>query len=79
MDFGVHVDAGWGGYLTSVFRRPDGSFASREEMRRSFRYFPSVHVCEAFKELPEADSSTVDPHKLGYVPYPAGTFNSPQP
>ena len=74
MDFGVHVDAAWGGYLTSVFRRPDGSFASREEMRRAFRYFPSEHVYEAFKALPEADSITVDPHKLGYVPYAAGAF-----
>ncbi len=29
-------------------------------------------VYHAFLALPEADSITVDPHKLGYVPYPAG-------
>lgn len=29
-------------------------------------------VCSAFVTLPSADSITVDPHKLGYVPYPAG-------
>ena len=74
LDFGVHVDAAWGGYLTSVFRRPDGSFADREELRRSFRYFPSERIYRAFKVLPQADSITVDPHKLGYVPYAAGAF-----
>ncbi|HSG48993.1 MAG TPA: hypothetical protein VLA43_14325, partial [Longimicrobiales bacterium] len=31
-------------------------------------------VYEAFAALPEADSITVDPHKLGYIPYAAGAF-----
>jgi glutamate/tyrosine decarboxylase-like PLP-dependent enzyme len=39
-----------------------------------FRYFPSETVYRAFAALPEADSITVDPHKLGYIPYPAGAF-----
>jgi glutamate/tyrosine decarboxylase-like PLP-dependent enzyme len=29
-------------------------------------------VYSAFLAMPDADSITVDPHKLGYVPYPAG-------
>lgn len=29
-------------------------------------------VYSAFLALPDADSITVDPHKLGYIPYPAG-------
>ncbi len=29
-------------------------------------------VYSAFLAIPDADSITVDPHKLGYVPYPAG-------
>jgi len=32
----------------------------------------SVDVCSAFLALPKADSVTVDPHKMGYVPYPCG-------
>lgn len=73
-DFGIHVDAAWGGYLTSVFRRADGSFHSREEVAEGFQHFPSDTVYRAFEAISRADSVTVDPHKMGYVPYPAGAF-----
>ncbi len=73
-DFGIHVDGAWGGYLTSVFRRPDGSFAPRAEVAEEFKYFPGEALYEAFRALAEVDSITVDPHKLGYVPYTAGAF-----
>jgi glutamate/tyrosine decarboxylase-like PLP-dependent enzyme len=72
--FPVHVDAAWGGYLTSMFRDPDGSLVPREELRREFRYFPSDAVYRAFSCAGRADSITVDPHKLGYIPYPAGAY-----
>jgi hypothetical protein len=29
-------------------------------------------VCAAYLAMVDADSTTVDPHKMGYVPYPAG-------
>lgn len=75
VEFGVHVDAAWGGYLTSVFRRPDGTLHTRQEVaREGFTYFPSETVYDAFAALPRADSITVDPHKLGYIPYAAGAF-----
>ncbi|MEZ4417971.1 MAG: pyridoxal-dependent decarboxylase [Gemmatimonadota bacterium] len=73
-DFGIHVDAAWGGYLTSVFRNPDGSMASRAQAGVGLQYFPGETLYAAFAALPEVDSITVDPHKLGYVPYPAGAF-----
>jgi len=74
LDFGIHVDGAWGGYLTSMFRRPDGSFAGLRELRKHFRWFPSDVVHEAFRALSQTDSITIDPHKLGYLPYPAGAF-----
>lgn len=73
-DFGVHVDAAWGGYLTSVFRAVDGSMQPYDDVREGFRYFPSQRVYRAFEAISETDSVTVDPHKLGYVPYAAGAF-----
>lgn len=73
-DFAIHVDGAWGGYLTSVFRNPDGSLRPREAVARDFRHFPSPRVYRAFEALPAVDSITVDPHKLGYIPYPAGAF-----
>jgi glutamate/tyrosine decarboxylase-like PLP-dependent enzyme len=74
LDFGIHVDGAWGGYLASIFRRPDGSRHSREEVRDGLAYFPSQSVYEAFAAVPAADSVTIDPHKLGYVPYAAGAI-----
>jgi glutamate/tyrosine decarboxylase-like PLP-dependent enzyme len=31
-------------------------------------------VCSAFMAFPKAESITVDPHKMGYIPYPCGTI-----
>ena len=74
LGFGVHVDAAWGGYLAAMFRRADASLRPRHRVRREFRHFPSREVYGAFSELHRADSITVDPHKLGYVPFGAGAF-----
>lgn len=72
--FGVHVDAAWGGYLVSVFRELDGSLRDHDELRSGFHYFPSDEVYQATAALAQTDSITVDPHKLGFIPYPAGAL-----
>ncbi|MBM4781410.1 MAG: pyridoxal-dependent decarboxylase [Archangiaceae bacterium] len=72
--FWLHVDAAGGGYLPSVFRETDGSLRPREQVSAGFRHFPSERVYRSTAALAEADSVTVDPHKLGYVPYGAGAF-----
>lgn len=74
LGFAVHVDAAWGGYLATLFREPDGSLCPREDIRTGFEFFPSPEVYAAFSALGDADSITVDPHKLGYIPYGAGAF-----
>ena len=74
MGFGVHVDAAWGGYLATLFRNEDGSLRTREAVAMGFRQFPSVDVYNAVAALGQTDSVTVDPHKLGYLPYGAGAF-----
>jgi glutamate/tyrosine decarboxylase-like PLP-dependent enzyme len=72
--FALHVDAAWGGYLATLFRRADGTALRHSQVRSRFRYFPSTRVYRAFTSLAEVDSITVDPHKLGYIPYGAGAF-----
>lgn len=74
LGFGVHVDAAWGGYLATLFRESDGSLRPLQAMREEYRDFPATEVHAAFGALARADSITVDPHKLGYIPYGAGAF-----
>ena len=73
-DFWFHVDAAWGGYIPSLFRESDGSLRPRASLAQQFRHFPSERVYRSTAALAEADSVTVDPHKLGFVPYGAGAF-----
>lgn len=72
LEFALHVDAAWGGYLASIFREADGTLASHAAVRKGFRYFPSASVYSSFAALKSADSVTIDPHKLGYLPYGIG-------
>jgi glutamate/tyrosine decarboxylase-like PLP-dependent enzyme len=55
-----HVDAAYGGYFCSTFRDGDSEL-NAESLR-------------AFASLSRVDSVTLDPHKLGFVPYACGAF-----
>jgi len=72
--FWLHVDAAWGGYLPTLFRDRKGQLIPREAVREGFHYFPSERVYRATAALAGADSVTVDPHKLGFVPFGAGAL-----
>jgi glutamate/tyrosine decarboxylase-like PLP-dependent enzyme len=76
LGFGVHVDGAWGGYLATLFRNADGSLRGRAEIAAEHARFPQPAVYDAFAALARTDSITVDPHKLGYLPYGAGAFVS---
>jgi glutamate/tyrosine decarboxylase-like PLP-dependent enzyme len=77
LDFPIHVDAAWGGYFASLLREAPVDVAHAEgEVRDLRRYEPrmamSTYVERQYRAFPAADSITVDPHKGGYIPYPAG-------
>ncbi len=55
-----HVDAAYGGYFCSTFRNGDSAL--------------NADALAAFASLPRVDSVTLDPHKLGFVPYACGAF-----
>lgn len=74
LGFAVHVDAAWGGYLATLFRNADGSTRTLSEVRSEFQKFPSDEVHAAYAALGAVDSVTVDPHKLGYIPFGSGAF-----
>jgi glutamate/tyrosine decarboxylase-like PLP-dependent enzyme len=69
LDFTIHCDAAWGGYFASMYRDKDQT----ELLAAAPTKFPmSAYVTKQYQALPKADSITVDPHKAGYLPYPAG-------
>ncbi|MGK5534086.1 pyridoxal phosphate-dependent decarboxylase family protein [Streptomyces sp. URMC 129] len=69
----VHVDAAWGGYFAAL-RRDRGPLPGDPYLRATMTpgLMMSAYVNRQYDALPGADSITVDPHKAGYVPYPAG-------
>ncbi len=78
--FYIHCDAAYGGYGRSLFFDTDGKFVEYEDLadlHASHGLFsPDVKVPEdvynGFKAISKVESVTVDPHKMGYVPYAAG-------
>jgi len=73
--FHLHSDACYGGYAAAVTWRADGARRTGAEIRATTDgVWPSDEWVRAMTALGDADSVTIDPHKLGYVPYPAGAF-----
>ena len=65
MEFYCHVDGAYGGYATARFRDPQGQWVKGPYDRAA---------AASFEALPATASITIDPHKLGYSPYPAGAL-----
>ncbi len=75
MDFPVTVDAAWGGYFASLLRT-SGTAPVDGDPRDVRQYTPELamsgYVERQYRVLGNADAITIDPHKAGYIPYPAG-------
>lgn len=78
--FYLHVDAAYGGYARALFLNKDSEFAPYDQLEAMHKEYGTFHypvkisqdVYEGFKAIEHAESVTVDPHKMGYVPYSAG-------
>ena len=82
INFYIHVDAAYGGYARSIFLDEDYSFIEEDNLHNKMlehgaildnnTTWPSSDVYNAFKAMEKADTITIDPHKMGYIPYSAG-------
>jgi glutamate/tyrosine decarboxylase-like PLP-dependent enzyme len=73
--FHVHSDACYGGYAAAVTWRSDGRRRTADEIREATGIaWPSDSWVDSMHALSHADSISIDPHKLGFVPYPAGAL-----
>ena len=66
LNFLVHADGAWGTYFASMI--PRGTRGT--PVVPSLALKPST--LDAMMALPHVDTVTVDPHKSGYIQYPAG-------
>lgn len=81
LSFLVHADAAWGGYFASMIPRTfmaPGRYTMDGDGGDAVSNVPSLSLkCDTIQHmiaLKEADTITVDPHKAGYIPYPAGSL-----
>ena len=74
--FHVHADACYGGYAASITRGADNKRQTAGQIRVALgqHQWPSEQWVRAVSALENVDSLSIDPHKLGYAPYPAGAF-----
>ena len=70
LNFAIHADAAWGGYFRCMLRDAPATVTAPQIPEIAM----SGYVRAQYRRLHEADSITVDPHKGGYVPYPAGAL-----
>jgi glutamate/tyrosine decarboxylase-like PLP-dependent enzyme len=69
-DFYHHCDAAWGGYLRTLLFDRNGN---RIDSLGAVDWL-GENVFHALQALDRTDSATIDPHKLGFIPYPCGAI-----
>ena len=73
LNFSVHGDAAWGAYFCSMMRDEH-----RDAKMVATGFVPemylSTYVSKQLSMLKHCDTITIDPHKSGFCPYPAGAI-----
>ncbi len=81
ISFYFHIDAAFGGYSRTLFLNKNGRFMNFTDVKKSLCEkgvfchqidWPSKSLYESYRAISRADSVTIDPHKMGYIPYAAG-------
>lgn len=79
--FYIHLDAAYAGYARSIFLDENNEFIDYDkidEVYAKYSIFSSKSewltedIHNSFKAMNQAETITIDPHKMGYIPYSAG-------
>ncbi len=76
LNFYIHVDASYGGYLMTLLKNEQGKMIPRADIISQWNNFPSERVYKAFQSIANVDSITIAPHTFGYLPQGTGGFIS---
>lgn len=68
----LHLDAAYGGFFRSIVEEDREPNHPTDHWNRSKS--ATTEFLSSLEQMSRADSVTLDPHKLGYVPYSSGTF-----
>lgn len=74
LEFNIHADAAWGGYHACLLSRGERYAQAPVADVPSLTLGLSAYSERQMRALVDADTITVDPHKSGYIPYPAGAL-----
>lgn len=75
LTFYHHCDGAWGGYIRTLFFDAKNHFINTPSgIREITQTWPADEVFESYNAVRFANSVTIDPHKLGYIPYPCGAI-----
>lgn len=76
MQFHLHCDAAWGGYIRTVMIDPPPQETA--SIVKKAHFVPALPLSDyavtQLNLMGYADTITVDPHKSGFIPYPAGAL-----
>lgn len=78
--FYLHIDAAYGGYGRALFLDENNKYVDYADLDKFLKdhnvFHTDVNISEdvynGYKAIRDAESVTIDPHKMGYVPYSAG-------
>ncbi|MCR8643982.1 tyrosine decarboxylase [Paenibacillus sp. N1-5-1-14] len=82
----IHADAAYGGYARAIFLDENDEFIDYDKLGDVYKehniftdmnlydQWMTEDIYKSFKAMSQVETITIDPHKMGYIPYSAGAI-----